>query len=72
MIEPQNRAAETILSYAAKKKRKDLLAYLGMAESTFLSRIHNPGKFTLTEMTALQRFLHIPDEVIISIIKNAA
>ncbi len=70
VVEPENKAAEIILSYAARKKRKALLAYLGMAESTFLSRLKNPSKFTLGEIVALQRFLRMPDEKILEI-KNS-
>lgn len=69
MIEPQNKAAEIILAYAAKKKRSDLLAYLGMAESTFLTRLRNPGSFKVSEIVALQRFLRIPYEKILMIMQ---
>lgn len=65
---PTNKAAEIILAYAAKKKRKTLLAYLGISESTFLSRLRNPGSFKLAEIAALQRCLRIPNESILAII----
>lgn len=70
MVEPTNNAAAIILSYAARKKRRDLLKALGMAESTFLSRLRNPGAFSLSELAALQRFLRVPDEAVLQILDD--
>lgn len=68
MVQPENKAAEIILSFATRKKRKTLLAYLGISESTFLSRLRNPGNFKLAELAALQRCLRIPNESVLAII----
>lgn len=69
MLVAPNQAAEIILAYAAKKRRKDLLVHLGMTESTFISRLRNPGSFKLSEIAALQRFLRMSNESILEILK---
>lgn len=70
MVEPENRAAEIILSYAVRKKRGELVKYLGITENTFTARLRKPSTFKLGEIAALQWFLRIPDQVILEIIHS--
>ena len=70
MLVPKNKAAEIILSYASKRRRSDLIKFLGMSQATFSARIKRPQEFKLYELAALQKYLLISDEDIIAIIKS--